>query len=331
MLLDLFISLILAGVAMAPKGSQSAYSVIQQSVNAPEIPKVRVFARLPEPEEKNVVHISAEQGATAPVQRARVPVKNDERNFGIKLESRAAAIVDFATGTVLFSHNPFESVPFASLTKLATALTFLHTNPDFGKIVTMQESDERNGGKVNVYRGERYTVSDLLHIALIKSDNNAAMALVHATTLTDAEFVEQMNAFAGELYVKGTRFTDPTGLDMNNMSTAISAAKLFAETLRTPLITEVISKPSYTFSPENSSVLRTITSTNQILGHTPYGLSVVAGKTGTLAGRYNLAISAESDNGERMIVVILGAPTDATRYSEALKLAAWTFENYTWN
>ncbi len=330
MLLDFLISFILAGVAMVPHGSQSVQPVLQQAMNPPWTEEVRVFARLPEELEEKTVHIAIEHGVRASVQLSRVPVKNDERNLGIKLTSRAAAVVDFATGTVLFSHNPLESVPFASLTKIATVLTVLQTNPDFGRIVTMQESDERSGGKVNVYRGERYRVSDLFHIALIKSDNNAAMALVHATAFTDAEFVEQMNAFAGKLNLEGTHFTDPTGLDMNNTSTAISAARLFAEALRTPFVSEIISKQTYTFHPENSSVSRTITSTNQILGNTPYGLSVVAGKTGTLAGRYNLAISAESENGERIIVVILGAPTDAVRYHEALSLAAWTFENYTW-
>src|SRR5439155_8704612 len=122
----------------------------------------------------------------------------------------------------LVMKNADEVRPIASISKLMAALVVLDAKIDFEAITQITDSDRQiaNGGarsRLNV--GQSFTNRDLLHAALMASDNRAVPALGRAVGLNPRDLVGAMNAKAKELGMKSTRFEDPVGLNPGNSST----------------------------------------------------------------------------------------------------------------
>ncbi|MCP4583710.1 MAG: D-alanyl-D-alanine carboxypeptidase, partial [candidate division Zixibacteria bacterium] len=144
----------------------------------------------------------------------------------MNIRARAALAVDAESGEIYFSKNKDTQMPIASLTKLATALVFFETKPDLSGTVTIIDSDFPGVSRSKLYPGETIELSDCLHLSLMCSDNAAMRALARSTGLGNREFIGRMNDLAGKLGMDQTHFTDPTGLDAGNLSTAADYIKL---------------------------------------------------------------------------------------------------------
>jgi len=229
--------------------------------------------------------------------------------------ARNAILVDPASGEVLFEKNSALPVPIASLTKLMTALVFMEQRPDLGRPVEVTAYELNGGGHTQLRRGEVVTLGDLLHMSLMCSDNVATRVLARESGLLPEEFVARMNAKAVELGLRGTRFVEFTGLDERNVSTAADVARMLHAAAHDPLIQQITTTREYEFRTERR--LHEIRNTDRLLyGH----WDVLGGKTGFIqeAG-YCFAMWIRTQ-GRDLIAVVLGAPTNATRFADAMRL-----------
>ncbi len=232
-----------------------------------------------------------------------------------RLTAKSALVLDLDKGTVLYDKNSEEVRSIASLTKLMTAMVFLECGVDLFDTITIGRGDARASAKSHLRPGETFYLIDLLHASLMPSDNRATRALVRATGLSPQEFVERMNQKADSLGLVNTQFSDPTGLDADNVSTAWETAQLLKVALSYPLISQITTKTSYKFFCINKRRrMHQLNNSNRLL-RSDY--EVLGGKTGFI-GRSGWCLAVMLKNiEERLCVVVLGAASNVRRFAEA--------------
>ncbi|MBT9569359.1 MAG: serine hydrolase [Thiobacillus sp.] len=145
-----------------------------------------------------------------------------------ELSAQSVLVLDQATGQPLLAKNASLQTPIASITKLMTAVLVLDAGQSLDERITITD-DDRDTLKWTSSRiavGSSYTRGQLLHLALIASDNRAAHALGRTTTGGLERFVANMNRMARALRMDDTTYVEPTGLSSANRSTALDLAKL---------------------------------------------------------------------------------------------------------
>ena len=237
-------------------------------------------------------------------------------------------VIDPATDKVLFEKRSEQTVPIASLTKLMTALVFLEQQPDLRRSVEVTRDEIRGGGHTQLWNRERVSLYDLLHMSLMNSDNVATRVLARESGLDRGEFAARMNEKARDLGLANTRFAEPTGLDNRNVSTAVDVAKLLRAAADHYLIREVTTTPDYVFLGQYPGRKRTIArthqivNTNRLLRSNRYEFS--CSKTGFISQSGYCVATWVSDRGRDLIAVVLGAPTNATRFADVVRLVQRT-------
>jgi len=229
--------------------------------------------------------------------------------------ARNAILLDPLTGEVLFEKNASRSVPIASLSKLMTALVFLEQKPDLDKEVTVRAEELAGAGHTQLRRGEVVPLGELLHMSLMCSDNCATRVIALESGLSPDEFIARMNTKSIELGLTGTRFVEFTGLNEHNVSTAADIARLLHAAANEPLIAEITTTRSYEF--HTARRWHTVGNTNRLL----YGrYEVLGGKTGFIREAGYCFATWVRAQGRDLIAVVLGAPTNATRFADAVRL-----------
>ena len=242
--------------------------------------------------------------------------------------ARNAVVIDLATDKVLFEKKSEQTVPIASITKLMTALVFLEQQPDLHRAVEVTREEIRGGGHTQLWNRERVSLHDLLHMSLMNSDNVATRVLARESGLGREEFVARMNDKARDLGLPNTRFAEPTGLDNRNVSTAVDVARLLRAAADHYLIREVTTTPDYVFLGEYPGRKRTISrthtivNTNRLLRSNRYEFS--CSKTGFISESGYCVATWVRDRGRDLIAVVLGAPTNATRFADVVRLVQRT-------
>jgi D-alanyl-D-alanine carboxypeptidase len=157
--------------------------------------------------------------------------------------------------------------------------------------------------------------------------------LARASGFTLEEFVTKMNALADRLGMENTNFVEPTGLDVNNMASAQDVALLVRYALQNKIINQIVLEDRYEFDAL-TGLHHKLVSTDALLessiARPPY--KFLGGKTGFLeeAG-YCFGAAAQNEKGNKVIAVVLGAPTKQARFDEVSALMYWTFDAYTWS
>lgn len=238
--------------------------------------------------------------------------------------ARNAIVLDPQSGDVLYEKNSGASAPCASLTKMMTALVFLEQKPDFDRSVEVTQAELTGGGHTQLRRGERVRLGDLLHMSLMSSDNVATRVLVRESGMPLEDFLARMNRRAVELGLARTRFVESTGLDERNVSTAADIARLLRAAAENETIHDITTQRGYdflSFSASNRVRTHHISTTNRLL----YGrYEIRGGKTGHISeAGYCLATWIRTDQRD-MIAVVLGAPTNATRFADVVRLVQHT-------
>lgn len=243
----------------------------------------------------------------------------------LNIKAKAAIVVDAGNGEVIYSKNANDQLPIASLTKLATVLVFMETQPDLASPLSIVKSDFPPAGRSKLYTGESITLHDCLHLCLMCSDNAAAVALARSTGLSQPQFVRRMNDKAAELGMTGTRFTDPTGLDAGNVSTARDYIKLIQAVYSYDTVSKISAKKTHQFAALNRKIVHTLYNTNRLL-YSEW--RVIGGKTGYISqAGYCLALDVCDDKGRQLNAVLLGAPSNHYRYKDASRLLAYAERN----
>lgn len=266
------------------------------------------------------------RAAAAALREAMTPrFKTDENGEQVP-DVRAAAAIAFnpETGEVLWQENGHEQRPIASITKVMTALVFLEDNPDLTKDITIERSDVYAASTTYLRANERVSLNDLLHLALIPSDNAAARALARVSHGGTASFVERMNEKAIELGLENTSFADPSGLNPNNVSTAYDLSRLISYASADERIASIMRMQSYTVTTSRRTFR--INNTNKLLGGE--GVDVMAGKTGFISkAGYCLATLLRLPHSQQTVaVVVLGAKSNTARFWETRHVFNWLNE-----
>ena len=237
------------------------------------------------------------------------------------IRAEAAIIYNPATGQVLWEEKAFDKRSIASITKVMTAICFLEDNPDLSETVMVDRADTRGASVTHLRAYERVTLQNLLHLALIASDNAAARTLARTSSYGAQGFVARMNEKAAELGLEDTHYVDPSGLLSENVSSAYDMARLIAYATDDELLSTIMRTPEYSFRTSRRAL--TIHSTNQLLRAS--NIDVRGGKTGfiTQSGYCLATLLRLPDLNQSVAVVVLGARSNAGRFWETRHLLNW--------
>jgi len=269
-----------------------------------------------------------------PVSHPLVPLaKKDQKEFKDNLTAISALVVDDRTDTILWEKNSKEIRPLASITKLMSALVFLDL-PMKWNTPTEITSDDDISSSHAVQAGDKLTANELWQVALVGSSNAAINALVRASGLSEEDFVNKMDIKAKNLRLNSLQFTDPTGLDSGNRGNAVDIIRLLKIALQQDKIYSALKVEEYNVRLAGQGKPRRVWSTNWLLiGWVPseFKTGQIVGKTGYIGDSgYNFVVRLEEKEKKAVRVIILGASSNETRFTEARDLAAWAFENYLW-
>ena len=238
------------------------------------------------------------------------------------LQGEAIILANGATGEVLYERNAGERHPIASITKLMTAIVTLdRARP--GETVTVGSFAPSVGeSSIELRRGERVSVRDLLAAALIQSANDAAYALAgHAGPGGVGGFVRLMNEEARRMGLAETHFVRPDGLDTpGHLSSARDVLKLAQAAMRRPLVRELVRREAARIAGG-----RSLFSWNDLLGDYD---GLIGVKTGHTEEAGWCEVAAARRNGVVVYAVILGSPSRARRNADLAELMDWGFDQY---
>ncbi|MCL5061858.1 MAG: D-alanyl-D-alanine carboxypeptidase [Nitrospiraceae bacterium] len=239
--------------------------------------------------------------------------------YADEISARAAVVVDSASEKILYAKNPNLKLPPASTTKLITAMVALdRINPD--SAVTISENAANTPSvSPRLRAGEKYSVRDLLDLALIRSVNSAAVALAEATAGSEDAFVEMMNDKASRIGAENTRFINASGLPGHDQYiTAFDLAKVMKESLRYPLIREIINtRAKEIFSERGRRIF--IKNTNQLLWTDDDNLG---GKTGYTRAARHCFVCAAKKGQNTLIAAVLGESARDNLWDDSTVLLA---------
>ncbi len=242
------------------------------------------------------------------------------------LSAKSAIVYDTRSSRSLYSKNPEERLPIASLTKLLSAVVaFENLNLD-DIIVVPKEAIRVDGEKQTLYMDERIRARDALKMMLMESSNDAAYALKHYASNSGIDLVGLMNKKAIELGMNASIFHDPAGLNDDALSTSDDLLKLVTYSLRIDELWSFLSEKTAKVYSVDGRIEHQINSTNQLLGAIP---DVVGGKTGytdEALGCMILVVDVPGKN-DKLISIVLGS---AERFTDTEKLINWTKRAYSW-
>ncbi len=272
--------------------------------------------------------------ATLPMAKDKAappPKKVDLQSFGVVTSAQSVIVIDAESGTSLFSKNPNEVRPIGSISKLMAALVFLETDPNLEAYVSVTPEDFAGTGRVYLYYNDPLRLEDVLGASMVGSDNTATRALVRHSGLTTEEFVARMNTKAIELGMLDSRFEDPSGLSVNNVSTVGELSVLLAEAKQHPEIAQFMTDATLSVQ-QSSGRVASIPSTNLLLT-SPLNsgdYQVTAGKTGYIPEAGYCLAAAVVHEGNEVYIVVLGADEIEARFEDAIDLAGWAFKTFEW-
>lgn len=238
--------------------------------------------------------------------------------------------MDYDSGQVIQSKNMDMPLMPASTTKMMTALLVME-NAELEELVTIGKNPPlAEGASMNFKETEQVYVRDLLYSLIIKSANDAAIALAEHISGSSESFANLMNQRAKELGAKNTNFLNPNGLTKEgHVTTAYDLSLISREVAKHQYLIDIFHTASYKLPPTNLVPERWATTKNQLfMKSSPFYFDpTVVAKTGfTPEARYTYTAVAEKD-GKRFIVSILKSPSQNTPYTETLALFNWAFEN----
>lgn len=214
-------------------------------------------------------------------------------------------IYDDANDVMLARHNSTERRAIASVTKLMAALVAVeHASPEEAVEVSPRAA-ATGESEVGLAQGETWSMRELLAAMLVRSGNDAAVAIAEHIAESEAGFADLMNAKAGQLGMFDSHFVNPHGLDdPDHFATAENLLILAQAAMADPLLSRLMRTRVVKFKPAPDGALRRSANTNQLLGSFP---GVVGMKTGFTneAGRALVAAAQRGDR--RIITVVLGS------------------------
>lgn len=239
----------------------------------------------------------------------------------LALKSSVALVMDQDTNEVLFSKNSQAVLPIASITKLMTAVVVSDAGLPLDEVLTVTEEDvdTEKGSRSRLVVGARLTRGEMLHLALMSSENRAASALGRNYPGGLASFVSAMNAKAQAIGMTGTHYVEPTGLSSHNQSSATDLATLVKVAHNYPLIRELSTSPE--FQVEVGRRKLEYHNTNRLVSNPSWDIGLQ--KTGYIAEAGRCLVMQASLAGRKLIMVFLDSSGLNTRLADAERVRRW--------
>lgn len=237
-----------------------------------------------------------------------------------KISAGAAVVLDTVSGRILYEKNAHSRRAMASTTKMMTAIVAIENGNLDDKVKVSKRAASIRGSVINLQIGEELTLKELLYGMLIKSGNDAAIAVAEHVGGSVEGFAEMMNIKARELGLKDTAFRNPHGLDDNgHYSTAYELAKIARHALKNPVFSKMVGIQSMYITN------RSLNTTNEMLSIYPGADGVKTGYTGK-AGRCLVTSVTRED--WRIISVVLNCSSRSTRAQSSKDILDFAFSNY---
>lgn len=272
---------------------------------------------------KPVARVVKKSPASPVRNRAAVVAPTAELADGVtpKLASSAVAVIDQATGDVLYEKNASAVVPIASITKLMTAMVALDARPSLSEILTVGEADIDllKGTHSRLSVGTQLTREEMLKLALMSSENRAASALSRHYAGGREAFVAAMNLKARELGLTDTRFSDPTGLTAANVSSARDLVKMVDAAHQYPLIREFSTSEEHQVAVKGRA--QTFRNTNALVKSDAWHIGL--SKTGYISEAGKCLVMQAWLNDKPTIIVLLDSWGKVTRIADAQRIKRW--------
>lgn len=238
-----------------------------------------------------------------------------------RLYSTHAIVFDADTRQTLLEKNAKAVVPFASITKLLTAMVALDANPDLNEILSVSDEDvdrlKHTSSRIAI--GTALSRQDMLHLALMSSENRAASALSRQYPGGYAAFIAAMNAKARQLGMANTHVEDPTGLSPNNQGSAEDLVRMVLAAERYEAIRQFTTSSGYLL-PASTQTL-TYRNTNRLIGNPEWNIEL--SKTGYTREAGRCIVMKLTASGKRLVIVLLGAPSSDARFADIFSIRRW--------
>lgn len=243
----------------------------------------------------------------------------------LELKSGVALVVDQDTKEVLFSKNDSAVLPIASLTKLMTGLIVQDARLPLNETITITQDDvdTEKGSRSRLVVGTSLTRGEMLHLALMSSENRAANALgrTHPSGLN--EFVRLMNAKAQALGMRDTKYVEPTGLSSKNQSSAHDLALLASAVYQDPVLRNYSISPGYEVAVGEKTLQ--FNNTNRLTKSPDWDIGLQ--KTGYISEAGRCLVMQTKIAGRKLIMVFLDSAGKFSRLGDAERVRRWVESN----
>lgn len=249
---------------------------------------------------------------------------NTTKTEEVDISSRIALIYDRASGRILYEKNGNKQTPMASTTKIMTAIVVLENAKLTDTVTITTKAAGIGGSRLGLKKNDKITVNDLLYGLMLRSGNDAAVALAIHVGGSVEGFAEMMNKKAEELNLTNSHFVVPHGLDNEgHYTTAYELAKMADYALKIDKFKEIVGTKVATI--HINGYAKKINNTNNLLGSVSgvYGV-----KTGFTNGAGRCLVTACKRNDLDIITVIIGADTNKIRSKDTIKLIQYAYTEF---
>ena len=325
--LKLACSLALFAVLAVPVGAtaQKRQTIKKQQVTKPAVSKKAVTTRktaqfVSGAKRKSVVRVSASPkpsyGQIAGLHNA---------HDALDLKSSVALVIDQDTREVLFRKNDHAVLPIASLTKLMTGVIVSGAKLPMDDMITITQDDvdTEKGSSSRLKVGTSLTRGEMLHLALMSSENRAANALGRTYPGGLPVFVSLMNAKAKLLGMFDTRYVEPTGLSSKNQSSAQDLAALVSAAHADPVLRELSTSTGYQVAVGNRTLQ--YNNTNRLIKNPEWDIGLQ--KTGYISEAGQCLVMQTKIAGRKLIMVFLDSAGKLSRLGDAERVRRWVETN----
>ena len=239
----------------------------------------------------------------------------------LDLHSAVAMVIDQTTDGILFEKNSSAVLPIASITKLMTAMVVLDAQLPMGEPLDISDADIdlEKFSSSRLRPGSRLSRGEMMHLALMASENRAANALGRHYPGGLTAFVAAMNDKARSLGMRDSLFVDPTGLSSRNVSNARDLAKMVRAASDYPMIRQYSTATELTV--DTGLRLVSFRSTNRLIDSPSWEIGLQ--KTGYINEAGNCLVMQATIEGRPVIMVLLDAAGRASRFADAARLKTW--------
>lgn len=342
--LAIFTTLLFIHAGLAPAYAQTADPkkpvakkvVIKKAVVRKTVTKSPLNSREKVVRKVNLVkgkrHISYQRVSAAPSVPAVPPVMTAGDLAGLNLtqdplalRSNVALVIDQASSQVLFEKNSSVALPIASVTKLMTALVVVESRMNMEEVLSVTDDDvdreKHSSSRLRV--GATLSRDDMLHIALMSSENRAASALGRNYPGGLPAFVVAMNAKARSLGMMDTRYVDSTGLSSQNVASARDLAKLVVAAYQYPVIRQYSTDPRYMVEPSGHALQ--YNSSNRLTSSKEWEIGLQ--KTGFINEAGHCLVMQTRIDGRPIVMVFLDSKGRLSHVGDATRMRKWLVED----